>query len=129
MSMDTKMGTVDDLDNASLCPQHARRLARATGQGISFIQGLQAESGSACRVDLIDMNAKGVGILAMAPVRVGAMVVFSLTGHPLLEGLFLSRVAHCTKLANGRYHIGMAIVDRREGSVNTTRLPEAWRKQ
>lgn len=129
MSTDAKTGTVDDLDNASLCPQPARRLARATGHGIAHIQRLQVESGSACQVDLIDLNAKGVGIRTMIPLPAGAMVVFSLVRQPPLVGLYLSRVAHCTKLANGRYHIGMAIVDRREGHVNTTRIPEEWRKQ
>jgi hypothetical protein len=96
---------------------------------IAFVQPLHAEAGATFRVDLIDTTATEAGIRAVIPVPVGALVVLSIALHPPMEGLFLSRVTHCTRLGNGRYHIGMRFLEQRAGNLNTTRVPEAWRKR
>ena len=101
---------------------------RVPDSAIAFMQPLHTSSSTTFRVELIDLSPTGAGLRTMIPASCGAPVVLSIAQHPPQEGLFLCRVAHCTKLANGRYHIGMTIHDQRPGNLNTTRIPDTWRK-
>ena len=104
-----------------------RSIPRTAQEGIVFVHPLHATAGSNFRVELVDLNSRGAGIRILISIPKDAPVVLSISHHPLMEGMFLCRVAHCTKLANGRYYVGLSILDHCDGNLNTTRIPDAWR--
>src|SRR6185295_1870692 len=98
-----------------------RAFTRAPQNATAFMHPLHAPNPATFRVDLLDLSENGAGIRTVLPATRGAYVVLSIA-HPSAQRLFLCRISHCTPLANGRYHIGLAIQDQREGNLNTTRI-------
>src|SRR4051794_14312598 len=93
-------------------PLELRANPRTPDAAVAFIQPLHAGATPTFRVDLIDFHPQGgggVGLRTAIPLPRAAPVVLSIAHHPPMEGLFLCRVAHCTNLGNGRYHIGLTI--------------------
>lgn len=105
-----------------------RSIPRTAQEGIAFVHPLHANAGSNFRVELVDLNCGGAGVRILIPIPKDAAVVLSISHHPLMKGMFRCRVAHCTKLANGRYYVGLCILERCDGNLNTTRIPDAWRR-
>jgi len=106
-----------------------RRNARGKQPALAAaIHILDAADASDFRGDLANVSITGLAVNAMRPVEVGSRIVISAVGQAALRFLLLAQVAHCTKLPTGRFLIGVSVLDMTEGDLNTTKIPEAWRK-
>jgi hypothetical protein len=108
-------------------PSPKRRQSRTSRATSAFVRLLDTAEASTLRVDLIDSSATGVAISAMIPITVDSRIVISVAGGSGPQRFALGRVVHCAKLGTGRFKIGVDILDQREGNLNTTKIPDAWR--
>jgi hypothetical protein len=106
-----------------------RRTPRGKQPAIAAaIHILDTADASDFRADLANVSITGLAVNAIRPVPVGSRIVVSAVGQAALRFLLLAQVAHCTKLPTGRFLIGVSILDMAEGDLNTTKIPDAWRK-
>jgi hypothetical protein len=103
-----------------------RRRPRAHHSTMAFVQRLDPPDASALRVNHVDRSAEGLAINAMIPLAIGARIVINTTDASPRQVLLLGHVVHCTKLNTGRFQIGVAVLDQREGNLHTTKIPDAW---
>jgi hypothetical protein len=109
------------------CSHPERRQPRANQPSVAFIRRLDGADVTPLRANLVDRSADGLAVNAMIPLAVDSRIVVNITEAPARQVLLLGRVVHCTKLKSGRYQIGVTILDRQEGNLHTTPIPDAWR--
>ena len=78
-------------------------------------------------VVMVNVAAKGVGLLSKVACLVGEKLVLPL---PFVEGggwLVLCEVRNCQKLACGQFKIGCHFVEKIEDENGATKIPDHWR--
>ena len=109
-------------------PPSRRRQPRTPRSSIAFVRLIDPPDASPLPANLINRSGDGLAFSAMIPLTAGSRIAIGTTDASARPLLLLARVVHCNKRKNGRFQIGAIILDQQDGSLHTTKIPDAWRQ-